>query len=277
MATLGERSTSSVMLAPARPPRWYQSWRFWLMVAVAVPVLAYGWYVTEIDLGKLIQRLPRGWRLTSELFRPDWSIAWLVAQRMVQSVFLALMATLFAVPVAAPLSFLGARNLMRDSPARMAIYYVVRGFFNIFRSFEVLVVAIIFVTIVGIGPFAGMLGLFIHTVAVLGKLYSEQIENIDHGPVEAITATGASRLQTTLYAVVPQIVNPFISFTIYRWDVNVRMSIVVGFVGGGGVGQLLQQYTGLLEWNSVGTIALFTIAVVWAMDYASARIREKLS
>ena len=111
---------------------------------------------------------------------------------------------------------------------------------------------------------------------MLGKLYSEQIESIDAGPVEAITATGAGRMQTIFYAVVPQIVNPFIAFTIYRWDVNVRMSIVVGFVGGGGIGQLLQQYTGLLQWNSVGTIAVFTIAVVWAMDYASAHIRERL-
>lgn len=277
MATLEERPAAPTLLSPPRPPRWFQSWRFWLALAIAVPVLVYGWRVTEIDLAKLIQRLPKGWRLTSELLRPDWSIAGLVAQRMLQSVFLALMATLFAVPVAAPLSFLGARNLMRGSALRVAIYYLVRGFFNIFRSFEVLVVAIIFVTIVGIGPFAGMLGLFIHTVAVLGKLYSESIESIDNGPVEALTATGANRLQTILYAVVPQVVNPFVSFTIYRWDVNVRMSIVVGFVGGGGVGQLLQQYTGLLEWNSVGTVALFTVAIVWAMDYASARIREQLS
>lgn len=275
MATLQKPSTSFRALPPA-PPHWYQSWRFWLTLVIAVPILVYGWRTTEIDLVKLVQRLPRGWRLTSALLQPDWSIVGLVAQRMLQSVFQAFMATLFAIPIAAPLAFLGARNLMRGSRLGMTVYYIVRGFFNIFRSFEVLVVAIIFVTVVGIGPFAGVLGLFVHTVAVLGKLYSEQIESIDTGPMEAITATGASRLQTVLYAVVPQVVNPFIAFTIYRWDVNVRTSIVVGFVGGGGIGQLLQQYTGLLEWNSVGTIALFTIVVVWAMDYASARIREKL-
>jgi len=195
---------------------------------------------------------------------------------MIQSIFLALMATVLAIPLALPLSFLAARNLMRGSALRMSIYYAVRMVLNIFRSFEVLVIAIVFVTVVGIGPFAGMLGLWVHTIAVLGKLYSEQIESMDTGPVEAIMATGAGRLQTILYAVVPQMVNPFIAFTIYRWDVNVRMSIVVGFVGGGGIGQLLQQYTGLLEWRSVGTIALFTVLVVWAMDAASARIRERL-
>lgn len=239
--------------------------------------LAYGWTFTEIDLPQLIRGLTRSRRLVSELLHPDWAISGLVGKRMIQSIFQALMATVFAIPIAAPLSFLGARNLMVGSRPKIAIYYLVRGFFNIFRSFEVLVVAIIFVTVVGIGPFAGVLGLLVHTVAVLGKLYSEQIESIDTGPVDAIVATGANRIQTVLYAVVPQILNPFIAFTIYRWDVNVRMSIVVGFVGGGGIGQLLQQYTGLLQWNSVGTIAIFTITVVWAMDYASARIRERLT
>lgn len=278
MATAQERSGPAINIAlPPPPPRWYQSWRFWLGALVVVAVMTYGWNITEINVAKLIQRLPRGWRLTSELLHPDWSILRAVARGMVQSIFQALMATVFAVVVAVPLSFFGARNLMRGSTITMGVYYAVRGFFNVFRSLEVLVVAIIFVTIVGIGPFAGVLGLFVHTVAVLGKLYSEQIENIDVGPLEAVTATGASRVQTVLYAVVPQIVNPFISYTIYRWDVNVRMSVIVGFVGGGGVGQLLQQYTGLLEWNSVGTIALFTVAVVWAMDYASARIRERLA
>lgn len=274
MATLEEHSAEPVQLVP--PRRWYTSWKFWVGLVVALLVFSYGWRVTEIDPAKLIQRLPKGWRVTSLLLQPDWSITGVVIKQMIQSIFQALMATLFAIPIALPLSFLGARNLMRGSRISMLVYYLVRGFFNIFRSFEVLVIAIIFVTIVGIGPFAGVMGLFVHTIAILGKLCSEQIESIDTGPMEAITATGASRFQTVLYAVVPQVVNPFISYTIYRWDVNVRMSIVVGFVGGGGIGQLLQQYTGLLEWNSVGTIAIFTILVVWAMDYASARIREIL-
>lgn len=276
MTTAEKSSIPALDLAPQPPTPWYRSWRFWLIVILLTPLLTYGWIVTKIDLIKLFSRLDKAGNVLSLLLSPNWEILGLVVERMVVSILQALMATIFAVIVAAPLSFFGARNLMHGSAVGTTIYYLVRGFFNIFRSFEVLVIAIVFVTIVGIGPFAGVLGLFVHTVAALGKLYSEQIESIDAGPIEAVTATGASRLQSTLYAVVPQIINPFIAFTIYRWDVNVRMSIIVGFVGGGGIGQLLQQYTGLLQWRNVGTIAVVTVAVVWALDYASARIREKL-
>ena len=164
-------------------------------------------------------------------------------QLMLESIFLALIATVFSIIFAVPLAFLGARNLMRGSPIRMAIYTVVRGFFNIFRSIQELVFAIIFVTVVGIGPFAGMLALFVHSVASLGKLYSEQIESIDPGPDGGNHCDGRdAACRPILYAVAPQVVPPFLAFTIYRWDINVRTSIVVGFVGGGGIGLALFQY-----------------------------------
>jgi phosphonate transport system permease protein len=127
---------------------------------------------------------------------------------------------------------------------------------------------------VGIGPFAGVLALAVHSVASLGKLYSEAIESIDPGPIEAITATGAGRLQTIVFAIIPQFIPQFISFTLYRWDVNVRMSTIIGFVGGGGIGFLLTQYIQLLDWAKAGT-AIWAIAiVVIVIDLASARIRQ---
>lgn len=250
-------------------------WGFTALVLFIETFMA-GWYITEVDPIFYAQRFARGWRISKQLLTPDWAILWPSVQLMLESIFLALIATIFSVILAVPLAFLGARNLMRGSPIRMAIYTVVRGFFNIFRSIQELVFAIIFVTVVGIGPFAGMLALFIHSVASLGKLYSEQIESIDPGPMEAITATGATRVQTILYAVAPQIVPPFLAFTIYRWDINVRTSIVVGFVGGGGIGLALFQYQQLTQWHRVGTVAFLTIIVVWALDALSARVREKL-
>lgn len=250
-------------------------WGFTALVLFIETFMA-GWYITEVDPIFYVQRFARGWRISQQLLTPDWAILWPSVQLMLESIFLALIATIFSVILAVPLAFFGARNLMRGSPIRMAIYTVVRGFFNIFRSIQELVFAIIFVTVVGIGPFAGMLALFIHSVASLGKLYSEQIESIDPGPMEAITATGATRVQTILYAVAPQIVPPFLAFTIYRWDINVRTSIVVGFVGGGGIGLALFQYQQLTQWHRVGTVAFLTIIVVWALDALSARVREKL-
>ena len=129
---------------------------------------------------------------------------------------------------------------------------------------------------VGIGPFAGVLALTLHSVAALGKLYSEQVESIDPGPIEAIQATGANQLQTIIYGVVPQIVPPYIAFTIYRWDINVRMSTIIGFVGGGGIGFVLQQWINLLRYRQAG-VAMFAIAIVVAtLDFASARLREAI-
>lgn len=160
-------------------------------------------------------------------------------------------------------------------PTGMVIYYITRTFLNGFRSIEALVMAIVFVIAVGIGPFAGVMALGLHTIVSLAKLYSEQVESIMAGPLEAIQATGANRLQTIVYAVIPQIIPPYISYTMYRWDINVRMSTIIGFVGGGGIGFLLQQNINLLNYRAASA-QMFAIAIVVAsMDYISSVLREK--
>jgi phosphonate ABC transporter permease subunit PhnE len=158
----------------------------------------------------------------------------------------------------------------------LVIYYAARTLFNTLRSIEPLVMGIVFVVWVGFGPFAGSLALALHTTAALAKLYSEQVESISTGPLEAVRATGATRLQTVVYAVVPQIVPPYISFTMYRWDINVRMSTIIGFVGGGGIGFLLQQNINLLQYRAAAAQMLAIAIVVASMDYISARLRERL-
>lgn len=218
--------------------------------------------IAQVELGGTVVRPSNTLRLT--------------AYRMLETIFLALMGTTMAVLLAVPLSFLGAKNLMARTPLGTAVYYAIRTVFNIARSIEPLIMATVFAVWVGIGPFAGVLALGVHSIASLGKLYSEQIESIDPGPIEAITATGASMLQVVRYAVVPQIVPPFIAFTIYRWDINVRMSTVIGFVGGGGIGFLLQQYINLLQWKQAATVVWAITLVVAAMDYMSAKVRERV-
>jgi len=199
-----------------------------------------------------------------------------VVEKMLETIFLALMATSLAIAFAIPVSFLAARNLMGGNPVTIGIYYLVRSALNILRSIEPLIMAIVFVVWVGLGPFAGVLALAVHSVAALGKLYSEAVESIDPGPIEAITATGADRMQTIVYAVIPQVVPPYTAFTIYRWDINVRMSTVIGFVGGGGIGYLLQQWIRLFMYEEAGA-AVWAIAIVVAiMDYASAKVRERI-
>jgi phosphonate transport system permease protein len=197
-------------------------------------------------------------------------------EKIVETLFLALMGTTASVLVTLPLSFLGARNIMHGTPVADAVYYGTRTLFNVLRSVEVLIIAVIMVVVVGIGPFAGVLAIVVHSIGALGKLYSEAIESIDPGPIEAITATGASRLQVIAYAVVPQVIPAFLSFTMYRWDINVRMSTVIGLVGGGGIGYILIQYINLLQWNQAATALWLITLVVMALDFSSAYIRRKL-
>jgi phosphonate transport system permease protein len=160
-------------------------------------------------------------------------------------------------------------------PLGEVLYTATRTILNGLRSIEPLIMGLVFVIWVGIGPFAGVLALTLHSIASLGKLYSEQVENIDSGPIEALESTGANRLQTIMYAVVPQIIPPYIAFTMYRWDINVRMSTIIGFVGGGGVGFLLQQQINLLQYRQAGVAVLAIAIVVSVLDYASASIRER--
>ena len=198
------------------------------------------------------------------------------APRMFETIYLALIGTAMSLVLALPLSFLGARNLMYASPVLKAIYGATRALFTVLRSVEVLIIAVIAVAALGIGPFAGVLALAIHGIGALGKLYSEAIESIDHGPIEAIRSTGANDLQVVMYAVVPQVVPQFVAFTLYRWDINVRMATVIGLVGGGGIGAQLIAYMNLFQWRQAATAIWLIAAVVMLMDYASAVIRERL-
>ena len=192
------------------------------------------------------------------------------------TVAMALIATALAVLFAVPISFLAAHNLMSGNPVTLAIYFVVRTLLNILRSIESLIIAIVFVVIVGLGPFAGMLALAVHSVAALAKLYSEVIEGIDPGPIEAIRATGANWAQTVRYAVIPQIIPPFTAFTIYRWDINVRSATLVGVVGGGGIGFRLIELIRVNEMGGVSSVFIAIAVIVVKLDYFSAKMREKL-
>ena len=171
---------------------------------------------------------------------------------------------------------LALRTTPKDPmPLGITLYFITRTILNGTRSVEPLVMVIVFAVWVGIGPFAGAMALALHTVAALAKLYSEQVESILPGPLEAVTATGANRLQTIAYAVVPQIVPPYISFTMYRWDINVRMSTIIGFAGGGGIGFLLQQNINLLDYRAASAQMLAIAIVVASMDYISSTLRER--
>ena len=235
-----------------------------------------GWIIVEVKPIAFFTQAANTQNILKGIFNPNPKELVPMLAALTETIYLALLATVFAIPFAFIFSFFAAKNLMYGSlPGRIA-YIVVRTVSTVFRSIEAIVWAIIFCVWVGIGPFAGMLALWIHSIASLVKLYSEQIENIDPGPVEAIKATGASTLQVWRYAVTPQILAPYLAFTIYRWDINVRMATIVGFVGGGGIGLALNQQQQMLAWRNVGLIMWLIALVVWVMDIFSGYIREKL-
>jgi phosphonate transport system permease protein len=237
-----------------------------------------GWIITKMSIVDIFssEGLAGAQRIFGALFQPNFGIFNDCLFAIVETIYIALLATLISIPVTLLISFFTARNLMKGNKITFTIYYVLRVILNFVRSIEPLIWAIIFSVWVGIGPFAGMIALLVHTIASNAKLYSEAIEGIEEGPVEAISATGANKVQVVWYAVVPQIVLPFLSFTIYRWDINVRMATVIGLVGGGGIGTLLMQYQGLAKWHEVGLIILMIALVVWIMDYISAKVREAI-
>ncbi|MEZ4813948.1 MAG: phosphonate ABC transporter, permease protein PhnE [Bdellovibrionota bacterium] len=257
---------------------WWQKPYLIFSVITMIGTLVLGVQITDASFRSLFSQegLLGAQRIFSALLAPNWSIIGSVLSAMLETIFIALLATCLAIPFSFFASFFCARNLVKNSRFGTFAYFFLRTLFNFTRSVEPVIWAIIFSVWVGIGPFAGMLALMLHSMASLAKLYSEQIENIDNGPLEAMEATGGGKIHVIWHAVVPQVLMPFLSYTIYRWDINIRMATVIGIVGGGGVGALLFQYQGLAQWNEVGTIVIVIAAVVWVMDFLSGKIREAL-
>ncbi len=277
---------------PERPGRRaiLTQWGFFALFLGAL-TMCVGWLIIGINLQVLIRRAPQAGRIWGEMLRPDFryftapdpvfhlrALSYSILDLTVVTVFMALVATVLGGVMAFPLSFLGARNVMGFSPAGWATYGVIRGFFNVFRSIETIIWASIFAIWVGYGTvLAGILALTIHTIAALGKLYSEQVEGVSPGPLEAVWAAGGSRIQVVRHAVIPQVLPSFWAFTLYRWDINVRMATVIALVGGGGIGDMLFYYKNQGDWSKVGAVVMVIVAVVWAMDYISGRLRERIA
>ncbi|MBY0452112.1 MAG: phosphonate ABC transporter, permease protein PhnE [Bdellovibrionaceae bacterium] len=276
--TMGENLFEPAhMKAKTEAKPWYQTFWGWHMAVTIIVLFVVGIFKTKFSMYELLDEdgFAGAKRLFSGIFSPNWQVLPSAVLNMVETIFMAFMATFLAIPFAFLLSFMAAKNIMKH-PAAFAFYMFLRTVLNVMRSIEALIWAIIFSVWVGIGPFAGMLALMIHSIASLTKQYSEMVETVYEGPIEGVQSCGANKLQTIWYAIVPQVVLPYISFTVYRWDINVRMATIIGLVGGGGIGTMLIKYQGQAMWPEVGTIVVVIAAVVWIMDQASAYIREAL-
>jgi len=198
----------------------------------------------------------------------DWS---LYIGKMWQTIQMALWGTALAIVVAIPFGLLGARNI---TPAW--IQQPVRRVLDLIRSIPDLVVAIIFITAVGLGPFAGVMAMMFNTGGVLAKLFAEAVESTDKGPVEGVRATGAGRLQEIVWGVIPQVAPLWTGYALYRFESNSRAATVLGLIGAGGIGQVLVDSTNSFRYGETGCIVLVIVVAVSAIDLLSQTIRTRL-
>jgi phosphonate transport system permease protein len=228
-------------------------------------------WATEVSLARSIEGVPFVLDFLRRMVPPDFSVLEHALRGAAQTLQIAIVGTAIAAVLALPVGFLAARNV---SPPWL--FYGARSILNVFRAVDTLVYALVFVAAVGLGPFPGVLAVVAYTATVLAKLYSEAIESIDPGPVEAVAATGATRLQLLRWGVLPQLVPQFLSFTLYRFETNIRAAAILGFVGAGGIGFYIQTYLRMFNYPAASTVLLVLIGLVMAVDFASSRLRARL-
>jgi phosphonate transport system permease protein len=247
-----------------RPVRW----------ALALAVLgAFVWsaWATEVSARRMLEGLPFMLDFTRRMLPPDLSVLGNALHGALQTLEIAVVGTLTAALLALPLGFAAARNA-----APPWLFYGARSILNAFRAVDTLVYALFFVAAVGLGPFPGVLAVIVYTATVLAKLYSEAIEAIDPGPVEAVKAAGATELQVLRWGVLPQLVPQFLSFALYRFETNIRAAAILGFVGAGGIGFYIQTYLRMLNYPAASAVLLVLVALVMLVDFASSRVRARL-
>ena len=231
----------------------------WQVIAEST-IWAFVWDATQQGADLLARMVPPRWSYLPRLWRPLWD-----------TINIATLGTVLALGLAVPVAFLAAQNttpsvtLVRP----LALFVIVAS-----RSINSLIWALLLVSIIGPGLLAGIVAIALRSIGFIAKLLYEAIEEIDRAPVEAVTATGASRAQVVAYGIVPQVTPAFVGISVFRWDINIRESTVLGLVGAGGIGLQLQASVNVLAWNQVTTIFIIIFATVLASEWVSARVRH---
>ena len=253
---------------PAPPRASLQRMLFW---GVLLALLAASWKGADMRPLELIRSSGNIAQFVGGFFPPqitDWGDD---LKELLVTFEIALWGTALAVLCSMPLALLASSNL-----APWWIHQPVRRVLDAFRAINEMVFALLFVSAVGLGPFAGVLALWVHTTGVLAKLFSEAVEAIDPRPAEGIRATGAHPLNVILYGVIPQVVPLWVSYTLYRFESNVRSAAVVGMVGAGGIGAVLWDVIRGFEYGKTAFVLILLVASVVLIDTASAQIRKRL-
>jgi len=236
----------------------------------------------------LIEGADHMWDFLTRMFPPDLSYIFFLGRALVETIQIAVWGTLLAVVFSIPMSLLAARNTTpliilpwftktwQRLGLHLLVFHLTRLFLNMLRGINELIFALIFVSAVGLGPFAGVLAIAVHATGMLAKFCGEEIEGVDQGQVEAVQATGASKMQVILFAIIPQVIPAFISYSIFRFDVSIRSATVLGLVGAGGLGFSLIKTMKLFKYHETATCILVIFLLVGASDWISSKWRAKV-
>ncbi|MFT8322528.1 MAG: phosphonate ABC transporter, permease protein PhnE [Bacillus sp. (in: firmicutes)] len=266
MSTNDKKKTA--LQAPIPPAKTKHIWT----VLLVVLLLWWSAYKTESSFSELQLGFSNMFDLLAQMWPPNWQYFERIIEPMLETIRMAVLGTTFGAIIAVPLALFCANNIFRIS----FIYYPFRFILNLIRTVPDLLLASIFVAIFGLGALPGMLALSIFSIGLIAKLLYEAIEAIDPGPLEAMTAVGANKLQWIFFGVIPQITAHFTSYVLYTFEVNVRAAAILGLVGAGGIGEYYDKTLGFLEYDKTASIIVMTLVIVLIIDYISTKLREKL-
>ena len=243
----------------------------WYLGAVAVAV----WSISMLDIPwfYFLDAHLQAYDLAYRMWPPDLEFLGTLADPLLETIHIATLGTAATVVIAFPIAFLAARN---TSPNAFT-WFVGRFILVTSRSVNTVVWGLLFVAIFGPGPMAGIWAIAFRSIGFMGKLVAEAIEEIDGGVVEAIESTGASRLQVLWYGILPQVLPVIYGTTVYRWDINIRESTVLGFVGAGGIGILLYSSINQFQWQEVSLMLVAVFGVVLISEFVSATVRQRIT
>ncbi|MFV0295921.1 MAG: phosphonate ABC transporter, permease protein PhnE [Hyphomicrobiaceae bacterium] len=260
----------SAVVVPTRST--WDRCRLLLMLALVVVLLAWSWSPVEMHKTLL---LFTDWRNMAEFAagfaHPNFHNWDIYVRAMVETVQIAVWGTALAVVLGVPFAILSSSNVMPQW-----VVQPVRRLMDTSRAINEIVFALLFVVAVGLGPLAGVLALAVHNLGIVAKLFSEAVEAIDPRPVEGIRATGASKLQEVIYGIIPQVMPLWSSFTLYRFETNVRSATVLGLVGAGGIGQPLYENIRSFQYSETAAIIIIVVVTVMMIDMMSAQLRRFL-
>lgn len=251
------------------------------IITLAIVILIAALYIWVFSGLKFSGIKPTAGEITKSIFRglfhPDWTYVYIpegedLLRGLIDTIAIAFLGTFVSAILCVPLAFLAARSIIKWRPANTVGKFLL----SFVRTFPEIVMAILFIKAVGPGAFAGVLALGVHSIGMLGKLFSEAIENMDLKPVESLTACGANGIQRIWFAIIPQVIPEFASFSLYRFEINVRSAAILGVIGAGGIGTPLIFALEARAWNRVGIILLGIIVMVILIDIISGFIRRRL-